>query len=262
MRKRTIAAAIAAVLTMVLLLAACSAPRQDQPTPEATATPEPTASPVPDADGSEGAADQNESSDEGPDGNDREQAEADLAALTGLFPDKEGFKWVYNGYAEYGHEMRLEEINRANDKIVYRMPGEVFDMSDGESDRDYSLEVTYTITPGLVIQEKKGEMVMDEFDSVELIRGPIEKGNTWEQTVKGKDGSEITLESTITDIVNEDGANLITVVYKDKNSEFYEKRIIKEGIGVVGYEKIFITEAGNYEIAYSLYEDASGYNKD
>jgi hypothetical protein len=255
MKKRTLAVVIAAVLAMVFLLAACAAPRQDtdQPTPEPTATPEPQ------VDESEGTKDQNGSSEGSPDENGSDQAEADLAELAGLFPEKEGYKWVYNGYAEYGHEMKLKEISRTNDRIVYTMPGEVYDMSDGESDFDYSLDVTYTVSPGLVIQEKTGEMVMDEFDYVELIRGPLVKGNSWTQTVKRKDGSEVTLESTITDVVQEEGVNVITVEYRDKNSEFYEKRIIKEGIGVVGYEKLILTEAGGYEIAYFLYEEASGY---
>lgn len=191
-----------------------------------------------------------------------EKTEA-VAELKALLPDKEGYKWVYNGFAEYGHEVVLESIKEENQKSIYSTKGEVFDMSDGESEMDYSLSINFTVTSDSLIQNKNGEMTMDLFDSIELIQMPLQKDHTWTQTVKGKNGEEIVLESTIEKIEEQDGAKVYTVYYTNQNSSYFERRVIMEGVGVIGFTRLYITEPEyeNYEVAYWLYEEASGYNK-
>lgn len=181
--------------------------------------------------------------------------------LLALLPEKEGYKWVYNGYAEYGHDMTIDKIETTPQQTVYTLNGEVFDMSDGATDRDYSLKVTYTITSDALIQDKSADMMLDSFDHMELVRAPLTEGGSWEQTVKDAEGNSITLECTIEKIETEDGVKVYTVMYKDKNSPYYEKRTIREGTGVINYMRLYLTEEGNYEISYFLYEEASGYDK-
>jgi hypothetical protein len=241
---------LAGILILSIAFAGCQS--GDQPgsekTPEPTitdqATQQPTATP--------------ETSEEPAENIDEADA---LAELKALLPEKEGYKWVYNGFAEYGHTLVLDQIKEEDGKVVYSATGEIDDMSGGESDRDFSLSVTYTLTPQSITQEKTGEMMMDIFDKVVLIQAPLDQGNTWTQTVKNEDGAEITLECTIEEIEENDGAKVYTVTYQDKNSPYYEKRVIREGIGVINFTRLYITDEENFEISYFIYEEASGYEK-
>jgi hypothetical protein len=182
--------------------------------------------------------------------------------LARLLPDM-GYKWLYNGFAEYGHQMSLEDIVKDDEGIKYIIRGKVADMSDGESGRsedDFSIELTYNITWGSIYQEKKEKMMMDsDMDFIELIRAPLVEGNKWAQIAIDKEGNERHLECQITDINKVGGAKVYTVEYRDMYSDYYEIRMIEEKVGVVSFTKLWITEDGNFEIGYSLYKDASGY---
>lgn len=256
---------IAVTLVMALIVTSCTGPVQPEETnnpPQPTETPEPAQQPesTPEPEQPESTP---ESTPEPAEEPTPTPASEPGARLQALLPDKEGYKWVYNGFAEYGHDAVLEKIERKEEQIVYSAKGEVFDMSDGESDRDFSLSVSFIVTSDSLIQEKKAEMMLDLFDKMVLIQTPLKEGHSWTQTVKGSEGEDIVLECTIESVEDEDGAKVYTVSYQDKNGPYYEKRILKEGIGVVGYTRLYITEPEyeNYEITYWLYEEASGYDK-
>lgn len=227
---------IALVLTAALIVSGCAGGIQgdNQPSPSPTpgqATPVPTPN---------------------------KEASSELRAL---LPDQEDYEWVYNGFAEYGHDLELEEIREQDGKLIYRTEGEVHDMSDGESDRDFDLEVIFEITADSLIQKKSGEMMLDLFDEMTIIQTPLEEGHSWTQTVQGTEGKKILLEASIEKVEEVDGAKVYTVVYKDKDSPYFERRVIREGIGVTDFTRLYITEEESFEISYSLYEEASGYDK-
>jgi len=178
--------------------------------------------------------------------------------LKKLLPEKTGYHWIYSGFAEYGHALALKSINAGGSETVYRLSGEIYDPSGGEAAGDFSLSVDYVISKGSLIQKKTGAKMMDAFDQMELIRTPLNAQTKWEQKVKGKDGKEYELVCTITGI-NEDDGKVYTVEYKDKNSDFYEKRRIKERTGVIEFEKLWQSPEGPVTMGYALYEDASGY---
>lgn len=248
---------IISIAILALLITGCAGnnqPQQPAETPDPaqtqqpTTTPEPTPEPTGDI-GTETEAPEDDS--------------AVIAKLRALLPEREDYKWVYNGFAEYGHELELEDIEEENGKVVYETEGEVFDMSDGESDRDFSLSVDFIVTSDSLIQEKKGEMMMDIFDRMVLIQAPLEEGHSWVQTVKGENGEKIQLECTIEKVEDKDGTKAYTIMYQDKNGPYYEKRVITEGIGVTGFTRLYVNENNggeNYEISYWLYEEASGYD--
>jgi hypothetical protein len=175
--------------------------------------------------------------------------------LAKLLPNTIGFQWIYNGFAEYGHTMALREISNGNNKIVYNITGEVADVSDGESQADYSLQIQYIIQDGIMYQIKTEEMMMDSIsDNIQLLKAPLKKNVLWTQTVKDKEGKDVELECEITNIEEIDGLRQYTVVYRDKNSEYYEKRRIKEGIGVVSFEKLYMFGDDSFEIGYSIFQ--------
>ena len=96
---------------------------------------------------------------------------------------------------------------------------------------------------------------MDLFDRIILIQAPLREGHTWTQTVKENAGGKIELECTIEKVEDKNGARAYTILYQDKDSPYYEKRVITEGIGVTEFTRLYITEAEgeeNFEISYWL----------
>lgn len=184
--------------------------------------------------------------------------------LTKLLPHREGYKWVYDGSVEYGHKMVLESIDRDKNKIVYKVDGEVDDMSDGESKGDFSIGLIYTLTKDNLVQTVDSEMMMDsEFPQIELMRLPLTKGSKWTQKQKNTRGETVTLESSIDEIENDGEQKIYTVTYKDKNSNYYEKRKIKEGVGVISFEHLFTFKDNGKEesmpMGYAINNNYSGY---
>lgn len=178
--------------------------------------------------------------------------------LLTLLPQDIGFTWFYSGFAEYGHIMTLDDIttDRKTCNTIYHISGMVDDVSGGESKKDYSMTVKYTVTDKSIIQKICGEMVLDtDFEKIELIRLPLKKGNSWNQKVKYKKGKKTVLHTTIEDIVVKNGAKTYTIVYKDKNSDYFERRTIQENIGVVSFEKLYIPKKDKpFVIGYYLYK--------
>lgn len=185
--------------------------------------------------------------------------------LAALLPEKEGFTWIYNGFAEYGHTMTLKSIDKKDNNYTYNIDGMVEDMSGGEAGKtkDFSLNVIYTIEKGALIQTKKETAMLDSpFDRLVLIRTPLEVGTKWEQEVKNRDNKAVTLDCSISEIKNTEGINIYTVNYKDKGSDYFERREFKQGVGLVLFEKLLILSDQSFPAGYYLYEEASGYNKD
>ena len=182
------------------------------------------------------------------------------AALAEMLPDKEGFTWVYNGFAEYGHRMVLERIESQDGQIVYFVTGDVEDVSGGESKKDFSIELEYVIKDGVLVQKKKEQVMLDSVsDNIQLLRAPLDPGNRWDQKVITKEGNEIDLSCQITEIKEESGKRLVTVLYEDKNGDYFERRTFREGAGVISLEKLFQSQGELFTVGYTLFEDASGY---
>lgn len=175
--------------------------------------------------------------------------------LKSLLPGQSGFEWTYFGFAEYDHRMILNTIETQASATRYAITGEVGDPSGGESQRDLTLQITYIIEKGVWVQEKVEEAMMDsEFDRLEILRGPLQKGAKWTQKQVDKHGQTKTLDCTIEDIRTEQGLRTFVVLYRDKDSAYYEKREIVEAKGIRMFEKLYISPEGNFEIGYQLYE--------
>lgn len=183
--------------------------------------------------------------------------------LSKLLPSKEGYTWFYSGFAEYGHVMKLNSIDKKGGMFTFNIKGQVDDPSGGEAkNRDYGLQLSYIINNGVLTQLKKETTMQDsKFDKIELIRLPLEKGTKWVQTVKAKDNTSAVLDCVIEDINTLDGVKIYTIIYQERDSFYYEKRNIKEGVGVLLFEKIFVTDDQRFPAGYYLNEEASGYIK-
>lgn len=179
----------------------------------------------------------------------------DLDNLSKLLPDEEGYAWNYFGFAEYGHTMTLNSITDTSAMRTYTLSGEVMDMSDGESGFDFSINLKYTIKGNSLMQEVDSQVMLDnEIPKITLIKSPLVPGNYWNQNVQKKNGETITLSSMITQVsLRENNVKEYTVIYEDSSSPYYEKRIIREGVGVVSFEKLMTLGGDSFPIGYQLY---------
>lgn len=239
------------ILGVSLLFSACNSnnqsPVEPTPTPETSIKPSPTPAP------------HNTPSNE-PVKEPAEDYTSRLNNLAVLLPERENYQWRYNGFVEYGHTMTLDSITRTKQQYRYSISGEVDDVSGGESNKDYSMEVIYVVNPWGIIQQKEEQMMMDsKFDSIELIRSPVKKGVVWNQEAVDKNGNKTTLECTVESVRQDAGINIYTIIYNDTESDYYEKREIKEGVGVISFEKLYESNNDKFSIGYRIYYPATGY---
>ncbi|MDW7668785.1 MAG: S-layer homology domain-containing protein [Bacillota bacterium] len=186
------------------------------------------------------------------------QVDADTVELEDLLPKYNNFKWTYTGFAEYGHDMEINSIIVEEMSTRYMIEGSVHDMSDGEADSDFSINLEYILQSDVIIQNKDEEMMMDsKYDEIELLRTPLDEGSTWYQEVES-DGVVTTLRSTITEVEDTDDGVIFTVRYEDINSDYYEQREIQSGVGVISFERIMIDGDTSYTMGYSINEEISG----
>ncbi len=173
--------------------------------------------------------------------------------LDNLIPDLPA-SWIYSGTAEYNHVMSLSEVYETKSQKIYRVLGEVEDMSDGDSGADFNFELSYSIYNDSIVQSKKGKMIMDsDYDKLTIIKLPLEVGNTWMEKVIDSDEKVSTLTGTIENIETDNGT-VYTVRYENSNSEYYEIRKIKENSGVIQFEKSIFYDGDAFPVQYSLYK--------
>ncbi|HSL86528.1 MAG TPA: hypothetical protein VK861_06310, partial [Bacteroidales bacterium] len=179
----------------------------------------------------------------------------EVEALSALLPSEIGYTWIYNGFAEYGHSMTLDAIIESDDSNVYEISGEVADMSGGEGNFNVDLTIKYILSGNTIVQEKTEEMMLDsKFDRLTLIKLPFVIGNTWTESVIDPDTqNEVTLNSGIETATMVDGAMQYTVRYEDVDSDYYELRVIREGVGVISVEILLELTDGNFPASYSLF---------
>lgn len=171
-----------------------------------------------------------------------------------LFPDKEGFRWVYYGTADYGHEMILDKIYEANSQKVIKVKGEVTDHSSGETNLNYDLEVTYAIESDRVVQSKLSDAMMDsEYDHITLIMEPLAVGTTWREETVDSQGKKAVVNGEIIEIEENEEGTIYKVLYSEDKSDYSEVRKIQKGRGVVDFLKTLKYEDQSMEIAYHLY---------
>ena len=175
--KSRLAYLLISIVISALLLSACAG--RNQPGTDQTPEPAETAEPGQSREPAETPDTSPEPSAEPPqDENDADDKKQDdergaAAELTALLPEREDYEWVYNGFAEYGHELELEKIRKEDGKVIYEAEGEVFDLSAGESDRDFDIKGKLHCHFRFRNTGEKGQMMMDQFDSMVLLKAAL-----------------------------------------------------------------------------------------
>lgn len=180
----------------------------------------------------------------------------EIQTLSALLPDTKGFIWNYDGFAEYSHAMQLNSIEDGKQQRVYSITGEVGDPSDGESKIDRSINIKYTISGNKLVQEKTELAMLDsKYSKMTLIQTPLVAGTFWSETVKDKKGTSSVINSFIQKVeIATDGRKQYTVRTDDTKSKYYEIRVIKEGLGVINFEKLLQLKDDSFTVTYFYFE--------
>jgi len=183
------------------------------------------------------------------------EAKYEKDQLSRLLPEKTGYRWMYEGFAEYSHQMMLDVITDEPQKRIYAISGEVGDPSGGEGTVDRNISIKYTIEGNRLIQEKTEQAMLDsKFDKLILIKTPLMVGTFWAETVVDKTGKETLINALIKKVeLTGDNKLKYTVRYVDTNSGYYEERVIEEGAGVVAFEKLLELGDTSFPAGYFTY---------
>lgn len=175
-------------------------------------------------------------------------------ALAALLPAETGHTWIYNGFAEYGHTMTLNRIEEASNRRTYVISGEVSDSSDGESTLGRGISLNYILQGNALIQEKTAPMMLDsKFDRLTLIETPLVAGTTWTETLMDQSGRTAKIDAIIQKVEIVDGKKQFTVRHHEVGSAYYEVRVLREGVGVLSFEKLLQLPDSSFPVSYSLY---------
>lgn len=179
----------------------------------------------------------------------------ELEILSNLLPGSKGFQWTYDGFAEYSHQMKIDNIIDGDKKREYIISGQVGDPSDGESKINRDIKLKYKIMGNKLIQEKTEKAMLDsKFDKMTLIQSPLIAGTFWEEEVKDRDGKKTTINGYIKMVeIKDNGKKEYTIRYDDINSKYYEIRTIQDGMGVVNFEKLMELEDSSFPVNYFIY---------
>ncbi len=174
--------------------------------------------------------------------------------LANLFP-KELVMWRYSGSFDYLHQMETISVMDMDNQKVYKINGEVEDLSGGDSGSDYNFSITYTVKDDVVYQNQNGMMLLDSpLNGLILIKEPLQEGNYWTQQITDNQGNILNIESTISKVEGTD-QKMYYVDYHILEEDRYEHRVFKDGMGVVNYNVEMLSEEGDkYEVSYHLDE--------
>lgn len=179
-------------------------------------------------------------------------------SLSKLLPAEAGYHWLYNGFAEYDHEMTLDLITDQPQRRIYGVSGSVGDPSGGASTANLTIQLRYILENNSLIQEKTEDRMMDSaYDRLTLIQTPLVVGTFWNETVTDKTGAVKIVSSQIMKVeILDGGIHQYTVHYRESGSLYFEQRVLRDGVGVVALEKLYQSEQGeSFSIGYFLVEE-------
>lgn len=108
-------------------------------------------------------------------------------ALLAYFPQKPKTEWIYEGFAEYGHHMKLNAVTKSRDgsRVYHSISGQVDDPSGGESTRNFHFKLRYTFTRDAVYETilAADTPFPHRIQNLQLLKLPLKKGTQWTQNV-------------------------------------------------------------------------------
>ena len=172
-----------------------------------------------------------------------------------FFPDSKGFTWTYTGFAEYGHKMTLDDIQKdeGTGDVTYSISGEAFDMSGGESKRDFTFGLNYVFTKdGAREDVTHMDVFPHRINGLVMLKAPMKEGQTWSFT--DNDGRQVDAKVKKMGSDPVDKLAYCEVEYTTPDSTmpdglYHETRVFKKGLGVVSLVSTILPDV---EFNYTL----------
>lgn len=157
----------------------------------------------------------------------------------------------YSGEGSYYHESKRIEISNEVTGDWIRVFGEVKDNLTGYSKIDFNYQINYWVDADKIVQTYEGAALNESnFKSIELLRLPIEKGNTWVFSAEDHTGKSVKVTGEIMEVSDE--ADHVVVKHSTKDG-YYEQRDLYKGMGVTDFIR---------QVTYKNESTLSGYHMD
>ena len=139
----------------------------------------------------------------------------------------------YWGDGDYYHESNRIETSVDENGSWTHVFGEVKDNSKGYTNIDFKYQFNYLVDAHKIVQTHQGEALNDSiFSSIELLKLPVEVGNTWQFTSEDPMGKAIKVTAEILEV--SDAGDHVVVKHSTKDG-YYEKRELNKGLGVTDF---------------------------
>ncbi|MGE5530073.1 MAG: hypothetical protein ACM3X6_13165 [Patescibacteria group bacterium] len=189
--------------------------------------------------------------------------------ILAFFPQEQGTRWRYTGFAEYAHDMELRSISRGRRTVVHHIRGQVEDVSGGESTKNSRFRLDLVFTAKEVTERilEADTPFPHRLDGLILLRLPLKPKTTWRQRVRAK-GRSVTATAEILGLEMDGKGSrpqAVTVRYRAPmagmpGGVYEEIRVFRRGTGVATFQNTFGANEGeifNYTL-YSLQKGRGG----
>ena len=141
---------------------------------------------------------------------------------------------VYYGEAQYYHEVQSVEAEELDQVLFVRASGEIKDNTRGKTQNNFSFNYTFKITDQSIFQILDNNRLNDsDFKEIELLRKPVETGNTW--TFDAIMFNNKTTKMTAEIIAYDEVTKVVQVKYTSK--DYSETRSLMQNVGITDFTK-------------------------
>jgi len=142
----------------------------------------------------------------------------------------------YTGDSGYLHVIEKIERESSAETEIARLSGEVKDNSPAIIVDDFDFEIILTVDADKIVQTYSGSRLNESnFDSLVLLKPPLEVGNKWTFTAKDLYGSKWKVTGEIKEI--DASGDVLTIRHSTKDG-YYEERILQKGRGVTDFLRV------------------------
>ncbi len=142
-------------------------------------------------------------------------------------------KETYTGDSGYFHVVESIERETRLDGEIAILKGEVKDNATAITKDDFNFEISLTVDSEKIVQTYSGSRLNESnFETLILLKNPIEVGNTWTFTTKDLYGNKLKVTGEITAV--DETRDEVAVKHSTKDG-YYEARILQKGRGVTDF---------------------------
>lgn len=158
--------------------------------------------------------------------------------------------WSYSNGESYKKLMVTEQVFESDKFKHIVVKGEEDDESIKSYRDNYVFEYTYKVEEDKLTRSLHGNVLLDGYKDVTLLKLPLEEGNTWQDNWVDLKGNFYTVTSKIKSIMEE--GQIITVQSTDRGGRFIIERTLEVGKGVTAFNIVEKYDDIEFETGYEL----------